>query len=84
MFPPALLKIEQDLNLTDKSVAMLNGTTFIICGFCTIFVSPIMLRFEARTVLVFSALCNSLGTFLFISVTDYYLMILGRGLSGMS
>ena len=43
-----------------------------------------MIHFEARTVLTFCALCNSLGLFLFISNKNYYIMVLGRALSGIS
>ena len=68
VFPPALIKIEKDLNLNEKHVAILNGVTFMVCGTLTILVSPIMLRFEARTVLILSALCNTIGTLLFIGV----------------
>lgn len=72
------------MNLNEKHVALLNGSTFLVCGAFTIFVSPIMMRYDARTVLVLSALCNSIGTFLFIGVKDFYLMIVGRALSGLS
>jgi len=33
---------------------------------------------------VFCALSNSVGTFLFIGTTNYYLMVLGRAFSGLS
>jgi len=71
VFPPTLIQIEKDLDLNEKHVALLNGVTFMVCGTMTIFVAPIMARFQAKTVLTFSALCNSIGIFLFIGTKNY-------------
>ena len=84
VFPPALIKIEKDLNLNEKSVAILNGVTFMTCGFFTIFVAPIYAHFDAKKVMTCSAMLNSIGTFIFIGTSNYYLMVIGRAMSGCS
>jgi len=66
------------------SVAVLSGVTYVVCGSLTIFTGPVMRRFESRSVLVLCALFNSVGTFLFIGTASYYLMVIGRSLSGLS
>ena len=82
--PAALLVIEQDLSLTDKEIAILNSVTFLVCGALTIFTGPVMARFDARSVLVFCALCNSLGSFTFLFTSNYWLLVTGRALNGMA
>ena len=62
----------------------MNGVTFLVCGALTIFTGPVMRRFEARSVLIFCALCNMIGTFMFISAHNYYIMVIGRALSGVA
>lgn len=84
VFAPALLSIQNDLHINKKEIAILNGVTFIFCGIFTIFTAPVMLQFEARTVLTFSALCNAIGTFLFIGSKNFYVMVFGRALSGIA
>ena len=84
VIPAALLVIEQDLSLSDKEIAILNGVTFLVCGALTIFTAPIMLKFEARSVLIFCALCNSFGSFMFLLTSNYWLLVLGRSLNGMA
>ena len=78
------LVIEQDLSLSDKEIAVLNGVTFLVCGALTIFTAPIMLKFEARSVLIFCALCNSFGSFMFLLTSNYWLLVLGRSLNGLA
>ena len=80
--PAALLVIEQDLSLNDKEIAILNGVTFLVCGGLTIFTAPIMVKFEARSVLVFCAAINSLGSFMFLLTSNYWLLVAGRSLNG--
>ena len=84
IFAPALLKITQDLNLQAQQVAMLNGALYTVCGFVTIFSSSIMLRFDAKHALIFAAICNSLATFMFISVSEFYVIVAARAISGLS
>ena len=81
---PALLSIERDLDINEKQIAILNGVTYSVCGIVTILTAPVFLRFEARQVLAFSALCNSIGTIMFIGSQNYYIMFLGRALSGIA
>ena len=78
------MSLERDLDINKTQVALLSGITFISCGIFTIFMAPVMNRFEARSVLTFSALCNALGTLLFISSKKYYIMLIGRVLTGLS
>ena len=84
VFPPTLIKIEKDLHLNEKSVAILNGVTFLVCGFFTIFVAPLYAYFDAKKVLTWSAMFNSIGTFIFIGTENYNLMVIGRAMSGLS
>lgn len=56
VFPPALLKIQAELEITKMEIALLSSTTFVVCGVFTIFTAPIMARFNARSVLVVMAL----------------------------
>ena len=82
--PAALLVIEQDLSLTDMEIAVLNSVTFLVCGVLTILTGPVMAKFEARSVLVFCAICNSLGSFTFLFTSNYWLLVAGRALNGLS
>jgi len=84
VFAPALLVIEHDLEINDKQIAVLSGITFMVCGSLTILTAPAMIRFEARSVIIFCAICNSLGLFIFISFHNYYMIVVGRALSGIS
>ena len=70
-FGPALLQMEQDLDISAKDVAILNGTTFFVCGALTILTSPIMNKYEARSVMILCAFGLSIGTFMFISSNNY-------------
>ena len=81
---PALLSIERDLDISANQIAILYGVTYSVCGVFNILTAPVFLRFEARQVLAFSALCNSIGTFMFIGSHNYYVMVLGRALSGIA
>ena len=84
IFAPALLSIESDLDISGKQIAILSSVTFLVCGIFTIVTAPVFLRFEARQVLAFSAICNSIGTIMFIGSDNYYVMVMGRALSGVA
>ena len=56
----------------------------MVCGTTTIFTAPLMRKFEARSVLIFSGLCCSVGSFIFLGSREtYYMQVLGRGILGL-
>ena len=56
----------------------------MVCGVLTIFTAPMMINFGAKNVLVFCALCYAIGLLLFIGFQNYYIIVLGRALCGVS
>ena len=83
IFAPALLKIEADLEVSEKGIAILNSVSYILSGALPMFTGMVMMYFEARTVLVCCALLNSFGTFLFIGTKNYHLLVVGRAMTGI-
>ena len=84
IMPPAILVIQEDLQISNKEIAILNGVTFLVCGVLTITTGPLMLRFEARSVLITCALLYTVGLVTFVSCTDFNLLVFGRALCGVS
>lgn len=82
IFPPALLVIQNELNITEKEIAILNSVTFLVCGTLSIMMAPLMLKFEARSVLVSLAICNSVGSMIFLLTKHYWILVLARAMSG--
>ena len=74
--------MEWELDVSAKQIAILNGTTFIVSAIFTIFTSPIMNKFEARSIMITCAVSFSFGTALFISSKNYAINAIGRGLIG--
>ena len=82
IIPPALLVMSKELDITKKDIAILSSTTFLVCGAVSIFMAPIMAKFEARSVLIVFSLFNCLGSFMFIATSEYWLLLLGRAIFG--
>ena len=82
--PAALLSIEEDLGIGEEEIALLNGITFFVCGILTIFTAPVMHAFDVKSVLIFSQMCNCVGSFMFLLSSDFYLLAIGRALNGVA
>ena len=82
--PPAILVIQEDLQISKKQIAILQGVTLFVCGILSIFTAPIFLRFEARSIMVLMALTMSIGLFIFSTFREYEMLVLGRVLAGIS
>jgi len=51
--PAAVLSIQADLKITEKEVAILSSVTPFVAGVLSVFLAPLMIMFEAKTVITF-------------------------------
>ena len=82
IFPAAVLKIEEDLEISEQEVAILNGVNLVFCGTLSIFAGPIFNNYNARSVLVFTGICSSVSWFIFLVSTDFNVLVGARALNG--
>ena len=82
--PAALLSIQKDLRITWEEVAILYSVTPFFCGVLTVFLAPLMILFEARTVLTFCQFFNFFGTAVFMGTENYWALCAGRALNGFT
>ena len=82
--PATISNIQADLNINGEGIAILSVTSCFICGSLTIFMPLAMRKFEVRTVLIACQLINAIGALLFVSTSNYNLLLIGRALCGTS
>ena len=82
--PAAVLSIQKDLEITEKEVAILSSVTPFVCGVLTVFLAPVMIRFEARQVMILFQFSNFIGSVVFLKTKEYWLLIAGRALNGFA
>ena len=82
--PAAIAIIEEDLKINGEGIAILSVTTCFICGSLTIFMPLAMRKLEVRTVLIACQIFNAIGALLFVYTSNYWLLLMGRGLCGTS
>jgi len=80
----AQINIEKDLQINEKDIAFMFSVTYFVAGALTLLMPSAMLRFDARTVLMVSQLCNIVGSFLFGVTSNFSLLLSGRVLNGIA
>ena len=65
VIPTAQLEMEKDLEITKGQIAFLAEISYMGTGLASLFVSPIMKKFTAKSVLIVSSFGNAISCFVF-------------------
>jgi len=74
--------IMAELKITQGETAFMASVLFMACGIGSLFVSPCMAKFEAKTVLIWCEFSNSLSCLLFLYSSNYYMLLFARAIQG--
>ena len=82
VIPTAQLAMEKDLEITKGQIAFLAGISYMGTGLASLFVSPIMKNFTAKSVLILSSFGNAISCFVFAYNDRYLWLVLSRFVLG--
>ena len=73
-----------ELKISQGETAFMASVLFMACGVASLFVSPIMATFRAKTVIIWCEMLNSLSCLLFLYSSNYYWLLFARVIQGCS
>ena len=82
VIPTAQIVMEKSLNITKGQIAFLAGIAYLGLAVASLFVSSVMKRFNAKSVLILSAFGNAIACFVFARQKDYVWLIVSRAVLG--
>ena len=82
VIPTCMKPIMEELKITQGETAFMASIIFMACGITSFFVSPVMARFNAKTVIIVCEVFNSLSCLLFLYSSDYYWLLFARIIQG--
>ena len=82
VIPTAQLQMEDNLGITKGQIAFLAGISYFATGLASLFVSLVMKKWTAKSVLITSSIGNALSCFVFAYNDKYFWLVISRFVLG--